>query len=119
MSGWYASSARRTARAEPGPWCLTPSSLVSALLALAPLARDPGSATRGPVEVAPPVALAHHRLQVLLPHDGVGHRVLDHRADDAGRHVRRAQYAVTEVCRQRNPVDQHGDRLRGGHRAAG
>src|SRR5262245_39581949 len=98
MSGWYASSARRTARAEPGPWCRTPRRAV--LSALAPLARV--SATRGPVEVAPSVALAHHRLQVLLPHDGVGHRILHHRTDDAGGHVGRAQNAVTEVCRERD-----------------
>ena len=48
-----------------------------------------GDVAAGAVEVAPVVALADHRLQVLLPHRAVGDRILDDGADDAAGHVGR------------------------------
>src|SRR5207247_4395621 len=109
-SGWYADSARRTARADPGPWCRMPSRI-----GLTGDSRLAG----GPVEVPPAVAFPYHRLQVLPPDHLVGDRVLDDRTPDAGRPVAGAQRAVAEVGRERQPVGHHGDRLRGGQCAAG
>src|SRR4051812_33619437 len=81
-SGWNAVSARRTARADPGPWWRTPSSNGS----LATAGRS--------VEVAPALALADDGLQVFLPHHLVRDRVLDHGAEDARGHVGGPQHPV-------------------------
>ena len=51
----------------------------------------------GVVEVVPAVAVAHDRLEVLAPGDGVVHRIADDRADDAGRDVVGAR-----ACRRRS-----------------
>jgi AcrR family transcriptional regulator len=78
-----------------------------------------GRLPAGAVELAPVVAVPDHRLQVLLPDDPVGHRVLDDRPGDAARHVGRAQRPVAEVGGQRQAAGHHRDRLGGGQGAAG
>src|SRR6202022_1814205 len=46
--------------------------------------------TRSPVQIAPAIALAHYRLEILLEGDAVAHWILDDRANQPGGHVRRA-----------------------------
>src|SRR3954462_7067245 len=94
-SGWNAASARRTARAEPGPWWRTPS-------------RSGSVATAGRSgEVPPALALSDDRLQILLPDHLVRHRVLDDRAEDARGHVAGPQHPVAEVGGEGHAVGDH------------
>src|SRR5688572_31257055 len=71
------------------------------------------------VQVLPPIPLLHDRLQILLPYDAVLNRVLDDCADEARRHVRRAELAVAEVAGQGHPAVDDADGLGGAHGAAG
>src|SRR5215831_12270581 len=95
QSASSSSRAARTLRAEPGPWCRMPRTLTGI--------------AAGPVEVLP--ALLDDGLQVLAPDDLILHRVLDHRALEAGGDVASAQGAVAEVRGQRQAARHHRDRL--------
>ena len=49
------------------------------------------------IQVLPPLALLHHRLEILLHHHLVLHRILHDRADDPARDVRRLHLAIPKV----------------------
>src|SRR6266566_9896892 len=92
MSGRCPARAARTDRADPGPWCRIPKTVVLAVLAI-----RAGDIAAGAVEVAPVVAVPDHRLQVLLPHRAVRDRILHDGAGDAASYVGRPQHPVAEV----------------------
>src|SRR5512145_2028613 len=81
-SGWSRSSSASTLRAEPGPWWRMPRIVVT----LVP-PRLVGLLATGLVQVAPTVALLHHRLEVFAPDRGVLDRVAHDRAGQPGGHV--------------------------------
>src|SRR5262245_38164225 len=113
-SGSSRSSSDSTLRAEPGPWWRIPR--IVAVTSVLP--RLFGDLATGLVQVAPAVALLHDGLEVLAPDGGVLHRVPDDRASQAGRNVVRLELAVTEMCRQRQALVDHRDRL-GGRKGCG
>src|SRR5437868_4995948 len=105
MSGARSSRARRTLRAEPGPWWRMPRTSTVAVTS-----RELAACA---VEIGPRVALLHNGLEVLLPHHAVLHGIGDHRAHQAGGDVVAPHGAVAEVGGEGEPVGDHGDRLRG------
>src|ERR1044071_5934240 len=72
-----------------------------------------------PVQIFPAVPLLHHCLQVLAPDHAVLNRILDHGADQTGRHVPAVQAAVSEMSGERDALVDHRDRLSRAQRAAG
>src|SRR5918995_5961888 len=99
VSGSKSSSARSSERAEPGPWWRIPKTTCSLMTTPHPecpvcaggpcvgAGRARSQCPAGAVERAPAVALAHHRLQVLLPDHLVLDRVLHDRAGQPAREV--------------------------------
>src|SRR5687768_6691530 len=81
-SGRMDARASATERAEPGPWCRIPRTWTSVIGSVRGV-----EIAAGPVEVLPLRPVADHGLQVLLPDHPVLDGVLNHRPDEAGRHV--------------------------------
>src|SRR5829696_8678809 len=71
------------------------------------------------IEILPAVALLHHGLEVLHPHDAVLDGILHDRAGDPGREIAGTNGAVAEVGRHGEPAVHHRDRLGGGEASRG
>src|SRR5262245_48961725 len=71
------------------------------------------------IQILPAFALLDHRLQILQPDDAVLYRVFYDGSDQTGREVMRAQYTVTEMAGQGQPVIDDRDRFGSAHRSAG
>src|SRR5215467_2764703 len=73
----------------------------------------------GAVEIAPVLALAHDRLEILLQHNTVLHRVLHDRAHKIRGEALRVDGARAEMAGLGPGADGHRDRLGGRERARG